>query len=201
VREGVVLRLLKIAIGSPEAAKQAALASLVSRFDGWRREAAARRRDVASQLQRAIEPRAPAGVVTAIDDAARVLDIGRSFDVMNRHEHVANILLSTELNGFAHHERALASAIVRRAGDRHADVQSLAELAGARARGQIERAAIVLALADEIEARCPPGRRIRVACAIGRQVTLSVPGLPSWLVKDLDRRFERAFGRPLLVRH
>jgi hypothetical protein len=32
-------------------------------------------------------------------------------------------------------------------------------------------------------------------------VTLSVPLLPSWLVKDLDKRFERAFGRALIVRH
>jgi hypothetical protein len=45
--------------------------------------------------------------------------------VVNRHEHVADILLSTDLNGFAHHELALVSAIVRRAGDRHADVISL----------------------------------------------------------------------------
>ena len=65
----------------------------------------------------------------------------------------------------------------------------------------MERAAITLALADEIEARCPRGRRIAVDCTIGRNVTLSVPLLPSWLVKDLDKRFERAFGLPLIVRH
>jgi len=201
VREGLVLKLLKIAIGSPETVQEAALASLVAQFHGWRREAASRRRDVASQLQRALEPRAPAAVAMAIDQAARVLDIGRSLDVMNRHEHVANILLGTELDGFTHHERALAAAIVRRAGDRHADVQLLARLGAVGEPGQVDRAAIILALADEIEARCSPGRRITVACAIGRQVTLSVPLLSSWLVKDLDRRFERAFGRPLLVRH
>src|SRR5205814_9609735 len=51
MREGVALGLLKIAIGSPETVKEASLTSLVSRFDGWRREAASRRRSVASQLQ------------------------------------------------------------------------------------------------------------------------------------------------------
>ena len=65
----------------------------------------------------------------------------------------------------------------------------------------VDRAAIILALADEIEARCPHGRRIAVDCQIGRNVTLSVPLLPSWLAKDLDKRFERAFGRSLIVRH
>ena len=201
VREGIALGLLKIAMGSVEAVKEASLSSLVSRFDGWRQEAAARRRAVASSLQRALEPRAPANVVTAIDHAARVLDIGRSLDVVNRHEHVADILLSTELNGFSHDQLALASAIVQRAGDRHADVLSLALARDTLEIGLVDRAAIILALADEIEARCPRGKRIAVDCTIGRHVTLSVPLLPSWLARDLDTRFERAFGRALVVRH
>jgi exopolyphosphatase/guanosine-5'-triphosphate,3'-diphosphate pyrophosphatase len=201
VREGLALGLLKIGIGSPETVKEASLASLVSRFDGWKREAASRRRSVAAQLQRALEPRAPASVVMAIDQAARVLDIGRSLDVVNRHEHVADILLSTELNGFAHDELVLVSAIVRRAGDRHADLRSLGFGRDTRELGLVERAAITLALADEIEARCPRGGRIAVHCKIGRDVKLSVPLLPSWLAKDLDQRFERAYGRPLIVRH
>jgi len=201
VREGVALQLLKLAIGSPETVRDASLSSLVSRFDGWRPEAASRRRAVASALQRALEPRAAPSVVRAIDQAARVLDIGRTLDVVNRHEHVADILLSTDLNGFAHHELALVSAIVRRAGDRHSDILPLALEDDRFGRGLLDRAAIIVALADEIEARCPHGRRIAVDCAIGRNVTLSVPILTSWLAKDLDKRFEGAFGHPLIVRH
>ena len=60
---------------------------------------------------------------------------------------------------------------------------------------------VAVALADEIEARCPRGVRIAVDCKIDRSVTLSVPLLPSWLAKDLDKRFERAFGRSLIVGH
>jgi exopolyphosphatase/guanosine-5'-triphosphate,3'-diphosphate pyrophosphatase len=201
VREGIVLGLLKIAIGSPETVREASLASLVLRFDGWRPEAAARRRAVASELCRALEPRAPASVKTAIDHAARVLDIGRSLDVVNRHEHVADILLGTELNGFAHNEVALVAAIVRRAGDRHADILSLGLDRETRDLLAVDRAAVILDLADEIEARCPRGGRIAVDCRIDRNVTLSVPMLPSWLAKDLDKRFARAFGRSLIVRH
>ena len=201
VREGIVLGLLEMAIASPETVKEASLASLVSRFDGWRPEAASRRRSVAAALQRALEPRAPASLVMALDHAARVLDIGRSLNVVNRHEHVADILLATDLNGFAHNELALVSAIVRRAGDRHADVLSLGLSSDALELAPVDRAAIILALADEIEARCPRGRRIAVDCEIGRNVTLSVPLLPSWLAKDLDDRFERVFGRALIVRH
>ena len=92
-------------------------------------------------------------------------------------------------------------AVVRRAGDRHADVLSLASVRDAFKRGLLDRAATILALADEIEARCPRGRRIAVDCEVGRNVTLSVPLLPSWLAKDLDDRFERVFGRALIIRH
>jgi len=201
VREGLVLGRLKLAIGSPDRVKEASLASLVSRFDGWRPEAASRRRSVASALQRALDPRAPANIVMALDHAARILDIGRSLNVVNRHEHVADILLATDLTGFPHSELALVSAIVRRAGDRHADLLALGLDRDTRERGPVDRAAIILALADEIEARCPRGRPIRVDCEVGRNVTLTVPLLPSWLVKDLDKRFERVFGRPLIVRH
>jgi exopolyphosphatase/guanosine-5'-triphosphate,3'-diphosphate pyrophosphatase len=201
VREGIALGLLKIVIGSPETVKEASLLSLLSRFDGWRPDAALRRRGVAAALQRALEPRAPVSIARAVDRAARVIDIGRSFDVVNRHEHVANILLTTELNGFSHDELALMAAVARRAGDRHAEIPSLASVRDVFDRGLLDRAAIILALADEIEARCPRGSRIAVDCEIGRNVTLSVPVLPSWLAKDLDRRFERAFGRALTVKH
>jgi exopolyphosphatase/pppGpp-phosphohydrolase len=179
--------------------REASLSSLVSRFDGWREDASSRRRALASTLQRALEPRAAASVVSALDHAARVLDIGRSLDVVDRHQHVADILLSTDLTGFAHAELALVSAIVRRAGDRHSEILSLA--GDTFGRGLLERAAIILTLADEIEARCPRGGRIALTCVIGRDVRLSVPQLTSWLVKDLDKRFERAFGRSLIVRH
>ena len=201
VREGIALGLLKIVIGSADAVKEASLSSLVSRFDGWNQEAAARRRGVAASLHRALEPRAPARVASAIDHAARVLDIGRSLDVVNRHEHVADILLTTELNGFTHEDLALASAVVRRAGDRHADVRALPTARDAVDPEVLDRAAIVLALADEIEARCPRGSRIGIECEVGRHVTLTVRSLPSWLAKDLDTRFEHAFGRSLIVRH
>jgi exopolyphosphatase/guanosine-5'-triphosphate,3'-diphosphate pyrophosphatase len=200
VREGVALRMLKMPVGSPDTVKEASLSSLVSRFDGFRRETAERRRRLVSLLQQYLEPRASADIVLAIDHAARVLDIGRTFDVVNRHERVSDILLFTELVGVSHHELALASAIVRRAGDRHAETPALASVREID-RDDLDRAAIILALADEIEARCPRNRPIAISCTIGRSVTLAVPTMPSWLAKDIDKRFAQTFGRPLIVQH
>ena len=200
VREGIALGLLGIPFASPEDVRETSLSSLVARFDGWTPDAAARRRHVAATLYRAVEPRGPAAVRTAVEQAARVLDIGRSLDVVNRHQHVADIVLTTELNGFTHGELALLSAIVRRAGDRNADILPLA-VAGEFGEKLVERAAVILSLADEIEARCPRGQPIAIHSKTDRNVTLWIPVLPSWLAKDLDKRFERAFDRSLIVRH
>ena len=199
VREGIALGLLGIAVGSPETVKEASISSLVGRFDGWRPEPAARRRTVAVALCRAIAPKAPPSIRAAIEQAARVLDVGRTFDVVNRHEHVAEILLSTELNGFTHAELALLSSIVQRAGDRHSEILTLA-LGADIGPKLVERAAIILSLADEIEARCPHGQAIAIHAKIGEAVTLSIPALRSWLARDLESRFERAFNRSLIVR-
>jgi exopolyphosphatase / guanosine-5'-triphosphate,3'-diphosphate pyrophosphatase len=200
MREGLALGLLGIPVGSPETVKEAALASLVARFGGWTRETAVRRERVAATLYRAIEPRGPVSLHAAVRQAAGVLDIGRALDVVNRHRHVADILLTTELSGFTHAELALLSAVVQRAGDRHADIRSLAALGGVGPKF-VERAAIILSLADEIEARCPPGQPIAIRSEVNRHVTLSIPVLPSWLEQALEKRFERAFGRELIVRH
>jgi exopolyphosphatase/guanosine-5'-triphosphate,3'-diphosphate pyrophosphatase len=201
VREGVALGMLNMSIGSPDSVKDASLSSLVSRFDGWRADVAARRREVAAALQRALQPKTGDRVAAGLDRAALVLDIGRTFDVVARHEHTADILLTTDLNGFSHNELAFMSAIVRRAGDRHAEVPPLGYVREALDSGLLDRTAVLLSLADEIEARCPRGKRIAVRCTIGRSITVSVPLLPSWLAKDLDKRFERAFGKPLVIRH
>ena len=200
VREGIALELLRMGVASPKVVKEASLASLMSRFDGWNPEAARRRRTVAAALVRGLEPLAKPRIVEAIDHGARLLDLGTSLDYFNRHEHVADMLLVTELNGFTHEELAFVSALVRRAGDRHADSATLSPLVAASDQARLDRGAVLLALADEIERRCPRGRAIALSCHVGREVRVSVPMLPAWRASDLGRRFERAFGRSLVVR-
>lgn len=200
VREGIALSLLKMDVASPAEVKELSLTSLALRFDTWHPEAAARRRATAAALFRALEPHGDARISEALDHAARVLDIGRSLDFFNRHEHVADMLLATELSGFSHEELALMSGLVRLAGDRHADPKRLRPLVAGADGARLDRAAVVLALADEIERRCPRGRAITVSCEIGDDVKVSVPLLPTWRTKDLGQRFERAFRKPLVVR-
>ena len=200
VREGVALNILGMAVSSPQEVREASIHSFTLRFQDWQPEPAERRRAVARQLLSGIEPRFDPRVAEALDHGARVLDVGRSVDFFDRHEHVADMLLATELNGFAHEEIALVAAVLRRAGDRHADPKRLSPLLRPSDHERLERAAVILALADDIEERCPRGVPITLACEVAREVKISVAELPAWRPRELAQRFEKAFGRPLVVR-
>ena len=84
--------------------------------------------------------------------------------------------------------------------EREAELKPYAPLLAKADRGAIERAAVVLALADDIEERCRPDGRIALRCSMGkREVKVSVPALLAWRPRGLTERFERVFARRLKV--
>ena len=137
----------------------------------------------------------------ALRQGARILDIGRTVDFFDRHEHVADLVLATDLAGFSHRQVALLAAVVRQAGDEDERLgRSLAPLVTDDDEEPLERAAVLLALADEITERTPPGSAAELDCRVrGGQVVVAVRSLPSWNVRGLGDRFEAAFGRRLKV--
>jgi exopolyphosphatase/guanosine-5'-triphosphate,3'-diphosphate pyrophosphatase len=129
-----------------------------------------------------------------------VLDIGRSVDFFDRHQHAAEIVLATELDGFSHRDVAFLSAILRVAREDDADLRPLSPILKSDDRDDVGRAGLVLALADDIEERCPRGMAIEVRCVIGKdEIGLDVPALAGWRPRGLDERFMQTFGRRLLV--
>ena len=164
-------------------------------------EPARRRTTLAESLLGALELKPDPELRDALLQSASILDIGRSVDFFDRHEHVADIVLATDLNGFTHRGVALLSAVLRRAGDEDASPKSYAPLLTAEDRSRVERAAALLALADDIEERCPDGVEIALDCRVHKnEVELRVPQLPAWRARTLGVRFERAFGRALVVK-
>jgi exopolyphosphatase/pppGpp-phosphohydrolase len=122
-------------------------------------------------------------------------------DFFDRHQHTADIILETEMNGFSHRQIALTSAIVRVAGDERSEPERYVPLLDATDWAAVERAAVLLTLADDIEERCPPGGLLDFDCRIeAREVVLSVPDLGGWRPRGVGASFERAFGKALLVR-
>jgi len=204
VREGVALSSPSSSptdpLPPPAAVRQASLASLCARFRTFDPDTASRRAAVADALLRALLPGSLEELREALADAARVLDIGRSVDFFDRHAHAADMVLETELFGFSHRGLALLSAVLRGAGDEDSSLRAYGPLLTAGDAAPIGQAATLLALADDIEERCPPGAPIAVQCESGRQeVTVSVAALAGWRPRAMAERFERAFGRKLAV--
>ena len=200
VREGVAWSLISGEMPSAEEVRALSLQSLAARFDGASHAAGARRAEVAAGLRRGLDPRASAEMGEALDHACRVLDIGRSVDFFERHEHAADIVLATELDGFSHRQIALLAAVLRRAGDEKADPRALAPLVKGDDADAVHRAAVLLSLADDIEERCPGKRPIEIRCAIRkREATVHVRGLLGWRPRQLGARFQRTFGQDLVV--
>jgi exopolyphosphatase/pppGpp-phosphohydrolase len=167
---------------------------------GWSAERARRREALAAALHAALDPGATGEAAEALLQAARILDIGRTVDFFDRHEHVADLLLATDLGGFSHRQVALLATIVRQAGDEDARARSLAPLVTREDRAAVERAAVLLTLADEITERCGPGSAPTVQCRVREsEAVVTAPALASWGVRGLDERFEAAFGRRLRI--
>jgi exopolyphosphatase/guanosine-5'-triphosphate,3'-diphosphate pyrophosphatase len=200
VREGLARSLMGEELPPPAEVRHSSVRALCARFVGWEEEPARRRTSVVEQLLRALEPHLDPDLAEALAHAAFLLDLGRSVDFFDRHEHVADIVLATDLLGFTHRGVALVSAVLRAAGDEDAAPRSYAPLVTRRDEEAVHRAGALLALADDLEERCPRGREITVVCRVRKdEVELRVKALAGWRPRTIARRFERAFGRALTV--
>lgn len=201
VREGLAFGMLSPELPTVAEVRASALASLGARFDSWDAAAAARRAQLVASLTRALLPEAAIELKSALDLAARALDVGRALDFFDRHEHAAEIVLTSDLDGYSHRELALIAAVLRRAGDEGADPALLRPLIAEDERAGIERAAIVLALADDLEERCPRGAALALRVRRGPDtVTVQLPQLLGWRERHIEARFRQAFRRRLVVR-
>src|SRR5262249_16519157 len=133
--------------------------------------------------------------------AATLLDIGRSVDFFERHAHVADLVLATDLNGFTHRGVALLSAVLRAAGSDDGDLRPYAPLLDDEDQPAIAPAAPLLVLADDIEERCPDGIPLEMECRVRKDdVLVVVPALLAWRPRTVGKRFHKAFGRQLVVK-
>jgi exopolyphosphatase / guanosine-5'-triphosphate,3'-diphosphate pyrophosphatase len=201
VREGLACTLLDGAMPSPAEVRERSVRSLTGRFAGWDASHAERRVAVAEALWTALVPASDPEIREALRHGARVLDMGRAVDFFGRHEHAADFVLASDLDGFTHRDIALLAMVVRSAGDRDADPTIYSPLLGREDRDAVDRAGVVLALADDLEERCAPGAAIALSCRLVEGgVVVEMPALLGWRPRALGKRFARTFGRELLVR-
>jgi exopolyphosphatase/pppGpp-phosphohydrolase len=200
VREGLAASLVSDQLPPAREVRLASIAALGAAFRAWDSRPAAHRAGVVDALFQALEQDENGSLREMLGHAATLLDIGRSIDFFERYEHVADIVMSTDLLGFSHREVCLLSAIVRSAGDESASVVRYEPLLDKHDRRAVERAATLLALSDEIEQRCTVGSPPTIDVQLTkREARLFVPGLVGWRPRRIGPRFEQAFGRRLVV--
>lgn len=200
IREGFARSLLSEDLPSPGDLRTASVRAFASRFAGWEEPSARRRAAITEALASGLDLTTDRDLSEALQHAATLLDVGRTVDFFDRHEHVADIVLATDWLGFTHRGVALVSAIARAAGDEDTKPQTYSPLVTENDEDAVRRAATLLVLADDIEERCPRGEAVTIECRAGKdQVTIKVRALAGWRPRSTGKRFERVFGRALTV--
>jgi exopolyphosphatase/guanosine-5'-triphosphate,3'-diphosphate pyrophosphatase len=200
LREGLAFDAVGLRETPVEEVRRASVLALASRFSTWDPDRADRRATVAGSMLRSLEPEVGASVHERLTQATNLLDIGRSVDYYRRYQHTADMITEADLDGFSHRKLALLSAVVRQAGDEGMSVSRYRPLLGRDDRVPEARSATVLALADEIEHRLPPGHGGEIRCLVqGKRVMLEAPVYDPWRREALSARFRVAFGKRLLL--
>jgi exopolyphosphatase / guanosine-5'-triphosphate,3'-diphosphate pyrophosphatase len=200
LREGVLYDLLGMPLPPVDEVRRISVSALASRFASWDQGRARRRTAIAMSLLDALDPQAGPRVKERLEQAATILDIGRSIDYYSRHAHAADILTESDLEGFSHRKLALLAAVVREAGEDGSVIRSYRPLLGPADRQGVSRESAILAIADEIEHRIPPRARLSVACVVKkREVRLTAPLYDPYRQAILGRQFRRAFGKRLVI--
>jgi hypothetical protein len=120
-------------------------------------------------------------------------------DYYDRYGQAGRIAMAADLIGFSHrHLAILAATFLAAAGERTPDA-ARTQLSK-RDLAWTAKAGAILALADEVEARTPPGEPVAISCRVRpRGVVLTAPVLAAWRPRAVGDRFRRAFGRRLVI--
>lgn len=203
LREGLAYAALGDMAAGPASVRATSLEALLSRFRGVDAAHGERRAELAVSLfDRLVRDEGSRARLfsSALGYAARMLDIGRAVDFFDRHEHAARIVLASELDGFSQVEVARIGAILHAADEEGIDLDEYAPLVAPSHHRAVERAAVLLLLADDLLERAPRGARpvldIRVR---GDAVTIHPTRVTAWRPRGLGDRFRRAFKKELVV--
>jgi exopolyphosphatase/guanosine-5'-triphosphate,3'-diphosphate pyrophosphatase len=203
LREGLAYAALGEMVAEPASVRATSIEALLARFHGVDPDHGARRADVALALySRLVTHKGERGRLfgRALDHAARVLDIGRSVDFFDRHEHAARIVLASELDGFSQVEVARIAAVLHAADEEGIDLDEYEPLVDSGDRGLVERAAVLLLLADDLLERAPRGATPRLRVNVrGDRVIVHPTRVSAWRPRSLGERFFRTFKKELFV--
>jgi exopolyphosphatase/guanosine-5'-triphosphate,3'-diphosphate pyrophosphatase len=201
LREGIALAELGIQLPDTATVRRSSVASLAAHFETWNAQRADRRLRLVQTLLAAAEPDADAEMLETAEHAATLLDIGQSVNYYDRWMHTATIVAAADLRGFTHREVALIATTLARLGKSRSNLPRFARLLTRADLTRIDRLAMIIELADELDSRLLPGQFATARADERRgRIVVGTPLDYVWAPVDLMRRFRRRFGRSLVLR-
>lgn len=196
LREGYAISTVLNRIPPARAVRKVAIEALAQRFNTWDHRAAQRRSALVAALQAILDRECGHELQEMLVHAAWLLDIGKSIDYVDRFQHAADVLATTDLAGFNHRQIAVLAGAVRAADKRKYDWRIYRPLLTAEDEIPQQRAGLILALADEVEKRLPPDYGIPVVFhdVDTNQLGLDLPAPLGGRLSVLAELFPRVFG-------
>jgi exopolyphosphatase/guanosine-5'-triphosphate,3'-diphosphate pyrophosphatase len=201
LREGIALATLNLSLPEVWEVRRGSVAALASRFATWNEQRAKRRVELVRAILGVADPSMPAEMREILDHATTLLDIGQSINYYDRWSHAAAVVASADLQGFTHREVALMATTLARLGKARSNLPRYARLCTRDDIRRIDRLAVIIELADELDRRVDGGGPPLVRLDERRDRVVVTTGLPyAWEPADLTRRFRTRLGRNLSLR-
>ncbi len=201
LREGIALAELKLPLPEVWQVRRSSVAALASRFSTWNAPRAARRVEMVRAILGVADPTMPAEMREVLDHATTLLDVGQSINYYDRWSHAAGVTASADLQGFTHREVALIATTLARLGKARSNLPRYARLCTRDDIKRIDKLAVILELADELDRRVNGGGPPTFRFDERRNRVVVSTGLPyTWEPEDLTRRFRTRLGRTLSLR-
>jgi exopolyphosphatase / guanosine-5'-triphosphate,3'-diphosphate pyrophosphatase len=201
LREGIALAELNLPLPEVWEVRHGSVKALASRFATWDEGRAARRLELVRAILGVADPTMNAEMREVLDHATTLLDIGQSINYYDRWSHAAGVTASADLQGFSHREVALIATTLARLGKPRSNLPRYARLCTRDDIKRIDRLAVVIELADELDRRVNGGGPPTVRYDERRNRVVVTTGLPyAWEPEDISRRFRTRLGRTLSLR-
>lgn len=195
IREGVLLGSPDARVAPANAVRAASVEALARRFRGWQPDRAHQRASAAGTLLPVLAPGLPLHLAELMEYASAIIDIGAFVDFYNRARHTANIIIDSDLIGFTHRQLGLLAALVRLTDRDSSSIDAYTPLVTRDDAAELDRAAAVIAVAEEIQRHTPPSVPVRVAPRrTGDQVVVVAPFAPIPAPAALVRRARASLG-------
>src|SRR5580704_11456703 len=201
LREGIALAELNLPLPEVWQVRRGSVAALASRFSTWDSRRAARRVEMTRAILGVADPTMTAEMREVLDHATTLLDVGQSINYYDRWTHAAGVTAAADLQGFTHREVALIATTLARLGKARSNLPRYARLCTRDDIKRIDRLAVILELADELDRRVDGGGPPSFRYDERRNRVVVSTGLPyTWEPDDLTRRFRTRLGRTLSLR-